>query len=334
MMTAAPEPQLDAIPSPDGRDAASSCGQRRRDEGHLMKLEQLEAFLAVVEHGSTLGAARALDRRRGTVRRQLAELEESVGVELLVRTARGSILTRQGEEFAGRASGLLADARGLRDFARTGDGLRRLRLGVPPGTPPQGYVVLTRMLQSILPGIRVSYRTCGRSEAFADPNIDMFAQFSDHLPPGPHRTFVSLRFPIRILASPSYLEERGRPATAEDLAGHDLLAWTGYRPERSDLWPRLDGTTFALRPCVMSDDTHVLRAMANAGLGLALVADAVQMVGKNVGEVLEPVLDDLVGERGRMRILLPERSARSAEVRAVVRMVREIGLPEADWPEM
>lgn len=299
-----------------------------------MQLSQLEALLAVMEHGSFLAAARALDLRRATLQKQIDTLEAEVGTELLVRSSRGAEATRAGQAFAQRARSLLAEAETLRGFLDQGSPVQHLRLALQPGLPPNLFVFMAQVLGVRLPDVRVEFRMCSPEEAIDDPDIDLIGQFSDTLPRGEHRTFVNHHYPIRLLASPGYLDARGRPSSVEDLADHDLLGWTGFRPERSSLWPRLDGTSFRVTTKVVSNDTHVVRTLANAGLGIALVADAPQVQGTLLGDELERVLDDVVGEEGQSRLLIPERAAESPAVRAFVQLAREFGLEEHDLPTL
>jgi DNA-binding transcriptional LysR family regulator len=51
------------------------------------------SFLAALEHGSLLGAARALHMSQPTVGRHIAELESQLGVVLFERTGRGLVPT-------------------------------------------------------------------------------------------------------------------------------------------------------------------------------------------------------------------------------------------------
>lgn len=294
-----------------------------------MQLNQLEALLGVLEHGSFLAAARALSRRRGTLQAQVEALEDELGHQLLVRSARGAHPTRAGEAFAARARSLLADAEHLRGFLDGPPQLERLRLAVQPGAPPDLFVLMVQVLGVRLPSTRVELVICSPEEAVADPEVDLVAQFRDRLPPGGYRTFVYHRYPIRALASQAYLDARGRPQSVEDLSDHALLAWTGHRPERATSWPRSDGTTFTVSPAVVSNDTHALRTLANAGLGVALVADSPMVDGTGWGEKLVPVLDGVVGETGTGRILIPNRAANAPAVRSFVKLAREFGL-EAD----
>ena len=82
------------------------------------RIEDLEAFVAVVEQGGLTAAARNLGRTLQAVSRSLSTLERSVGVELVRRTTRLSHPTEAGLAFyrrvkpgSGRDQGCLARSR-------------------------------------------------------------------------------------------------------------------------------------------------------------------------------------------------------------------------------
>jgi DNA-binding transcriptional LysR family regulator len=62
-----------------------------------MDWDKLRIFHAVAESGSLTGAGKALSLSQPAVSRQIANLEESLGVGLFRRHARGLVLTEQGE---------------------------------------------------------------------------------------------------------------------------------------------------------------------------------------------------------------------------------------------
>ena len=67
-----------------------------------MRLEQLQAFLAIADTGSFQQAARKCDVTQSTISRQLQSLESDVGLPLLHRTTHAK-LTVAGEQFLPRA---------------------------------------------------------------------------------------------------------------------------------------------------------------------------------------------------------------------------------------
>ena len=61
-----------------------------------MNLRQLRAFVLIADHRSIRAAARALFVTQPAATRSLRELEQSVGAELVRRSARGVELTTYG----------------------------------------------------------------------------------------------------------------------------------------------------------------------------------------------------------------------------------------------
>jgi len=79
-------------------------------------LRQIRAFLAVQEHASVTGAAKALCRSQTAVTKSIQDLERSIGVPLFDRTPKGMSLTAFGEILMPRANeavGAFNEARGL-----------------------------------------------------------------------------------------------------------------------------------------------------------------------------------------------------------------------------
>lgn len=75
-----------------------------------MTLQQLKDLLAVVSHGGYRAAARALDISQAGLTKSVAKLEEEYGVSILQRTAKGVVLTTDGETFVAHARAILLEA--------------------------------------------------------------------------------------------------------------------------------------------------------------------------------------------------------------------------------
>ncbi|MCB1754872.1 MAG: LysR family transcriptional regulator [Gammaproteobacteria bacterium] len=122
-----------------------------------VKLQQLRTVLAVADHDSLLQAANALGLSQPAVTKALHELESELGVELFVRTSRGTYPTEYGRLLAARARIIFSQ------LARASDELFDLRDGfsghVRVGTLIAGAASLLPMaivaLQQTYPGIRV-----------------------------------------------------------------------------------------------------------------------------------------------------------------------------------
>ncbi|WP_411706159.1 LysR substrate-binding domain-containing protein [Edaphovirga cremea] len=68
----------------------------------LPKIQQLQVFQAIIQHGSIRAAAKALDQSQPGITRSLQELEQKVGAVLVIRGGGGVILTGAGIMFKTR----------------------------------------------------------------------------------------------------------------------------------------------------------------------------------------------------------------------------------------
>jgi DNA-binding transcriptional LysR family regulator len=107
-----------------------------------VELRNLEYFLAVVEHGSLRAAAQQLGVTQPALTKAVRRLEDSFGVLLFERRARGVALTTYG-------SALVRHARDLRSSVRAAwDELGALRTGsaglVRVGRAPPGRIRSSR----------------------------------------------------------------------------------------------------------------------------------------------------------------------------------------------
>ena len=87
--------------------------------GHAMELRHLRYFVAVAEEGSlTVAAERRLHTSQPSLSRQIRDLEDEVGAQLMVRGARGIELTAAGRVFLDHARLALAQVEAAGEGAR------------------------------------------------------------------------------------------------------------------------------------------------------------------------------------------------------------------------
>lgn len=147
-----------------GRCARGRAGPPpRHREGPLAEptftLTQLRYFAAAAEHLSMTDAARALLVSQSAVSTAVAQLERSLGVQLLIRHhARGLTLTAAGQAFHQELRGFLAHSADLAESARTaGDSLTgRLSLGCFSTLGPFDLPRILAAYGAEHPGVEVS----------------------------------------------------------------------------------------------------------------------------------------------------------------------------------
>ncbi|HEY9408070.1 MAG TPA: LysR family transcriptional regulator [Jiangellaceae bacterium] len=203
-----------------------------------LEIADLRTFLAVVEAGSFSGAATLLSVAQPSVSARMATLERRLGVPLFRRSARGTTLTRAGEELAryARRSLRLLDEAG--QAVRTAEGVQRLAIAAPAG-----------LVSTVIPGVldaisalRVDLR------CWDDHSVDVVSAVQDgrahagfithRAVPAGLKTRQIVRSPIVAMAAPGHplVEHPGRtPAHLADLVAAGPVAVHGYGPTAPDL---------------------------------------------------------------------------------------------------
>ena len=144
-------------------------------------LRQMQYLIAVADTGKFGDAARAVNVSQPSLSAQIAEMEASLGVQLIERSRRGAMLTGAGEELVRRARKILREVEDLKAVARFGrrELTGRLRLGVLPTVGPYLLPLATRDLHTRFPDLRLSVRE--------ERTVDL----DEHLQKGEFDTIIS-----------------------------------------------------------------------------------------------------------------------------------------------
>ncbi|MBB4128268.1 DNA-binding transcriptional LysR family regulator [Xanthomonas translucens] len=251
-------------------------------------LDELQAFIAVVDTHSITAAAEALGQTASGVSRALARLEEKLQTTLLRRTTRRLALTEEGRAFLQRAREIVAAVEQAEEqmVARRQRPAGRLR--VDAATP--------FMLHAIVPhvaGYRARYPDVALELTSNDGIIDLLERRTDlairigalrdsslHA-----RALGSSR--VRVLASPDYLARRGVPRRVDALAGHELLGFT--QPESLNEWPLRgsNGAALHIHPTLACSSGETLRQLALAGEGIVCLSDFMTAADRRDGRLVQ-----------------------------------------------
>ena len=236
-----------------------------------MDLEDLRVLMEVVQSGSFQAASHTIDAPRTRLRRQVERLEEVVGVPLLRRGVRGVQLTAAGEKLTTEAGPLLSMAASALSAARAADGVPgKLRLIVPVGIPVAPRALALQMLEAVHPELELDVLECEDPISYLRNPFDLMLHFGDLPAPDGWFSRVVLRFPVRLVASRSYIEQRGAPASPSDLAHHRLFLWRGGGLPEGAV-PLLNGGQLPVSAVLVSGNMDLLSQVATAGLGIALL---------------------------------------------------------------
>ena len=281
--------------------------------------EGFEAFVRIVHHGSISAAARALGMPRETLGRQLARLEDRLGVRLLHRGPRRLVLTPAGQTLFARAEPLVAAAREAEAAVRALDDVPRgrLRVSVPGGTGGATIMPLVLGYMQRHPEVRVELLATNRYVDLIAESVDVALRAARTLEP----SLIARRLwrsALIAVATPAYLERHGRPATLADLAGHRCIVGMAGAERPAPAWPLLDGGELPITdPWLVCNaiDAQVFAVRAGAGIGVMPRALVERALARGH---LEPILPDRIGGEMAMSVVYVERAFMPPKVRAFV----------------
>ena len=286
-------------------------------------LGDVEAFVATVERGSLTAGAAALGTTPSVVSRAVARLEARLGVQLLRRTTRRLGLTEAGQLYLeqSRAAFALIDEveRSLQD--QGGELAGTVRLSVPT---TYGHYRLPAKLQAFVekfPQVQVELGISNR-------NVDLVAEGYDlaiRLGELPDSGLVARRLedaPLRLVASPGYLQRRGAPQTIAELASHACLPFVMPSTGRIAPWLfRENGHdvewTASAATLRVSDDVLGVVSLAEQGMGLCQSYDFIVAERLRRGTLVE-VLPALAGRTRAFSLIYAPHRRLSAASRALI----------------
>ena len=236
----------------------------------LNRLDDLHAFVAVVDKGSLTGAARHLGRSLQSVSRSLAVLEREIGVELVRRTTRRSAPTEAGLTF--RRS--LGDALTKIEMAKLEAGNRRseivgpLRVTASSTFGPRYLVPLIADFMDGHAGVDVQLDLTNRYVDLAAERFDLAVRIGEMADFALKSKRIGQARRV-YFAAPKYFARHGKPRQPEDLARHQCIIRS--TASEGNVWPflvngKLRSVKIAGR--FQTDGAQAANAAAVCGLGI------------------------------------------------------------------
>ena len=259
----------------------------------MERLDDLEAFMAIVEKGSQAAASRHLRRPLQSLNRSLIALERAVGVELIKRTTRRSEPTEAGRIFYERIKPAIAEIIEARNEAANirGEVSGSLKVGAPV-LFASCYVapIIARFLK-LYPNVEIELKA-------SDEQVDLLADGLDiavRIGASADESLTARRlYALRVVTcgAPSYFAQYGTPKHPNELENHHCVLRAGA--DVVDKWPfRIGGKLQTVRVGgrFRSNSAAAIRDVVSEGLGLAQLP---------LWQIREHV------EQGTLAIVLPE----------------------------
>jgi len=295
-----------------------------------MDIRQLNALLAVEEHGGFSAAAEALHTVQSNVSAHVARLEKELRVMLVDRqagrlTLEGTIVAGRAQRVRGELDGVVADLAALHHEI-----LGTTRLGMIGSTARWLVPRLLRAVRVRHPGVHlvvVDATSASLEPRLLSGTLDLAVV---NLPvPGRDLSSEPLFSEDLVLVVPAGhpLTQRARVEVA-DLAGVELLIPPTGTAYRAELDAAAAAAGIILRPLAEVDGVRLIATMATEGHGPAIVpATAVPAPEPAAG------WDTIVVRglpRGRVGVAQRRRGLPAAPARAVLELLHEVTAAATD----
>lgn len=234
------------------------------------KFLEMKTFATVVELGSFVQAADALEMSKPTVSRYVSDLEQRLGVRLLQRTTRKLSLTEDGRAFYGRCKTVLADV----EVAEAEITSKSVAVnGVIKVNAPVSFGLLE--LAPRWPDFMSKFPDVALDITLSDRVVDLIEEGYDlaiRIASLPNSSLVTRKLAstrMVLCASPGYLKKHGKPKHPSELTRHAVLSYSLLAT--GDLW-EFEGTEGSIKVSVKpimrtnSGDTCIAAARKNKGI--------------------------------------------------------------------
>jgi len=283
----------------------------------MMDWDKLRIFHVVAQAGSFTHAGERLNLSQSAVSRQISTLEQTLGVQLFTRHARGLILTSEGETLHKTVSSVFAQIAATHNkiLESHDDAKGELKVACSIGV---GSIWLPKRLSvfsEMFPNIRLTLVLTDNDVDFSMREADVAIGYGHFKQP--NITSEVLRADVlKLYASEGYLEDYGTPSKVQDLDFHRLIVFGTHKP------PPYEGVNFALKigadtghvrePYIAINNAYAILQCIQQGLGIGALPN---FIAKDYKDLI-PVLSENSGTGFDFCLQYPEQLKDSRKVQA------------------
>ncbi len=296
------------------------------------RLDDMLAFIKVVDTKSFTAAADRLNLSKSVVSRRIGELENRLGARLLNRTTRKLSLTEVGQAYYERCARILADLeeaeQAVADLHAAPRG--RLRVNAPVSFGVRHLAPAVAEFINRYPSIEVEMDLNDRFVDLVEEGYDLAIRIGRLR----DSSLIARRLaPARAVtcASPAYLEQYGTPQVPEDLSNHRCLIYTNL--PTPDVWQfKVNGEIRSVRVSgpLRGNNGDLLREAALSGAGIVLSPTFLCGEALSSG-ALRPFLTDCMIAEASVNAVYPQNRHLSPKVRVFVDFLLQRFGPRPYW---
>ncbi|HSG02672.1 MAG TPA: LysR family transcriptional regulator [Marinobacterium sp.] len=278
-------------------------------------LDELSAFIAVVDSGSFVRAAKRLKTSSASISRKVSALEGALGVSLLQRTTRSVNLTEAGEQYYRDVQHIFDALNEAQERITESSQLiaGELRLAAPMSFGLEIIAPLLPQLLQLHPNLSIDLHLEDRQTDLLSNGIDLAIRIGALSDSSLVATKLG-EIEFGYFASPCYLKRHGLPLALEDLTSHQCLHYSLI--SRSSEWGSA-GHTISTTGRFSANNGEALCEAAVQGLGIVALPHFIVRRAVESGE-LQQILKQYPSRRETVYAVRTSRSYTPRKVREVI----------------
>lgn len=282
-------------------------------------LDEMQAFITVVDSGSITGAAEQLEQTISATSRTLARLEAKLSTTLMRRSTRRLELTEEGATFLTRARQIVASVQETEELMTLRRNQPEGRLRVDAASPFMRHVIvpLVTSYRARYPRVQLELTSNEGVIDLLERRTDVAIRIGSLKDSSLHATPIASSG-IRVLASPAYLAEHGMPRSVEELTQRPLLGF--MQPESLNDWPLVGahGQTLHIEPAVRASSGETLLELALQGAGIVCLSDFMTQTERQAGRLQQLFPDQTLEVRQPINAVYYRNTALSSRIASFV----------------
>ena len=237
-----------------------------------MNLNEIAIFVKVVETGSFVGAAKALDMPKSTVSARLSSLEQRLGVTLIRRTTRKLNITDAGKAYYEQCLEAIAQIMAAEDQVSQSQssphGLLRITAPIELGGA---------LLPLVIEEFSKKYPDVNLEVILTDRTVDLVSEGIDiGIRTGYLKDSSLIAKKLGMIyfapfASPKYLKKFKELRAPKDLEGHCIIPFTQLGTEEWNLVGTKDKQSIKISKKLMINDLNLIKSLTISGSGISLI---------------------------------------------------------------
>ena len=287
-------------------------------------LDEMQAFITVVDSGSITGAAEQLGQTISATSRTLARLEAKLNTTLMRRSTRRLELTEEGATFLTRARQIVESVQETEELMTLRRNQPEGRLRVDAASPFMRHVIvpLVTSYRARYPRVQLELTSNEGVIDLLERRTDVAIRIGSLKDSSLHATPIASSG-IRVLASPGYLAEYGMPRSVEELTKHPLLGF--MQPESLNDWPLVgaDGQTLHIEPTVRASSGETLLELALQGAGIVCLSDFMTQTERKAGRLQQLFPRQTLEVRQPINAVYYRNTALSSRIASFVNHLKE-----------